>query len=183
MTDSQDDGQPAEKEALNRYRSASRRRSAATSDRRRAGVRAAGIRLPAPGTNRDPQPLSTVFRSLSDGQGWTLPMAVWSLTHRWPEIVGPQVADHVVVESFDPTPGSAPEPQSDTLMDEGSQQHPGGTLTLRADAAVWQKQVLWNLAGLQRRIDAELGRGVVGRIIVLGPPQQRRSYGPRRVRS
>jgi predicted nucleic acid-binding Zn ribbon protein len=178
----------AESEALTRYRAASRRRTGTPTDRRRSVVRSMNGRTPA-GPVRDPQLVSDVWRSLADAQGWTLQLAVWALANRWPQIVGPQVADHVAVASFDPTPQPARlagqgAVQQSLLEDATESVLPaGGTLTLRADAAVWQKQLLWNLADLQRRLDLELGRGVVGRIVILGPVERRRSYGPRRVRS
>lgn len=181
------EGPSAEHEALSRYRAVNRRGSGA--GRRRAVVRAGTSAGRQAGSDRDPALVSQVWRSLADAQGWSLQLAVWQLANRWAEIVGPQVADHVMVEAFDPRPqpgrdAVAAGGRQASLVEEAAPDAPaGGTLTLRADAAVWQQQLVWNLAGLQRRLDAELGAGVVGRIVVLGPAERRRSYGPRRVRS
>ena len=188
----------AESEALATYRSASRqRRASGVADPRRGRLRwkAPSGSGPRPDA-RDPQRLGDLWRSLADGRGWTNEMALWSLANRWGDIVGPQVAEHVAVVDFDPEPGDAGKPratsprrarQGSLLEPDGGAptQRPdreGGTLTLRADTASWQQQMIWNLVHLQRRIDAELGVGVVGRIVVLGPPTAPQSYGPRRVR-
>lgn len=203
MTDHELPG--AEAEALARYRAASRRRrtSAAGPDRRRA-VRTGRTATPSgPGPDaRDPQRLGDVWRALADGRGWTNEVAVWSLANRWEAIVGPQVAAHVAVVSFDPRPATASDPADRASAHPGpaagrgrqqallptpepapAQDRPGtgGTLQLRADSGAWQQQMVWNLAHLQRRLDEELGAGVVGRIVVLGPSVRRPNYGPRRV--
>ncbi len=201
----------AESEALARYRAASRRRAAAAPrDRRRAKLRTIGQTTSGPAADaRDPQRVGDVWRSLADGKGWTSEMAVWSLTNRWADIVGPQVAEHVAVVAFDPQGTGGPEagrpggraadpvelrpssaeqtalpgttgPQAEDAGDAG---RGGGRLTLRADSPAWQQQMIWNLALLQRRLDAELGVAVVGRIVVLGPQMHRPSFGPRRARS
>jgi predicted nucleic acid-binding Zn ribbon protein len=202
----------AEAEALARYRAASRRRrtAAAGPDRRRA-VRTGRTATPSgPGPDaRDPQRLGDIWRALADGRGWTNEVAVWSLANRWEAIVGPQVAAHVDVVSFDPRPATATatDPTEGASVDGASadrgpaagrgrqqallpdpepapaQDRPGtgGTLQLRADSGAWQQQMVWNLAHLQRRLDEELGAGVVGRIVVLGPSVRRPHYGPRRV--
>ena len=202
MTDREPLG--AEAEALARYRAASRRRRTSTAGpARRRAVRTGRTATPSgPGPDaRAPQRLGDVWRALADGRGWTNEVAVWSLANRWEAIVGPQVAAHVAVVSFDPRPASAGDPADRATADpgpaagRGRQQallpdpapapadHPpgtGGTLQLRADSGAWQQQMVWNLAHLQRRLDEELGAGVVGRIVVLGPTVRRPNYGPRR---
>lgn len=198
------DGQPvsAEQEALTRYRAASRRRRAAPAGSlRRRTVRSGRAATPSgPGPDaRDPQLLGVVWRNLADDRGWTNDVAVWSLTNRWAEIVGPQVAQHVEVVSFDPQPASGaaesargpqnsgrPVAEQSALLPGPATSSPspvesdGGKLTLRADSGAWQQQMVWNLVHLQRRVDEELGVGVVGKIVVLGPVARRQNYGPRR---
>jgi len=186
------EGGSAEAEALARYRSASRRLRGSTGrpDRRRTAKRGVSRSGPRP-DGRDPKLLGDVWRGLADGQGWTSQMAVWSLANRWAEIVGPQVAEHVGVIRFDPQPsgearpeevGTSPAPSQQTLLEHDDEPavRSGGTLTLRADTPAWQQQMIWNLAHLQRRLDQDLGEGVVGRIVVLGPQPGRRGYGNRR---
>lgn len=195
-----DDGAGAELSALRRYRAAARQRRASGDQFRRSGLRRSAIMRTGSGPDsRDPQPLASVLRRLTDERGWTRDFAVWSLTNRWPEIVGPQVAVHVVVERFEEEPATGPadspgnRPQHEATAGAPQQQellagpeatepaHSGGALTLRADSPAWREQIVWNLAALQRRLDEELGRGTVGRIIVLGPEPPRRTYGRRRV--
>ena len=194
----------AELSALRRYRAAARQRRASGNDLRRGTMRRSTIVRTGSGPDaRDPQPLVAVLRRLTDERGWTTDMAVWALSNRWAEIVGPQVAVHVVVERFEPEPpddpGSEPEgsrggagrgtrspaagPQQQALLGGAAPQPAptGGLLTLRADSPAWREQIVWNLAALQRRLDEELGHGVVGRIVVLGPEPPRRAYGRRRV--
>jgi predicted nucleic acid-binding Zn ribbon protein len=202
------DGPAAEAESLARYRAASRRRrsAAGSPDRGRAirGRTPATPSGPRP-DGRDPQLLGDVWRALADGRGWTNEVALWSLTNRWEALVGPQVAQHVAVVAFDPldtaAPGNekpepsapdpshrqaallpAPEPSGPVQQRPSAPEPSGGKLTVRADSAAWQQQMIWNLAHLQRRLDVELGTGVVGRIVVLGPNMRTQSYGPRRVR-
>lgn len=197
------DDRPAEAESLARYRAAGRRRRSASGgpDRRRAirGTVPATPSGPRP-DGRDPQRLGDVWRALADGRGWTDDVALWSLTNRWDALVGPQVAQHVAVVDFDPADadgaaaGAAPapgatdgRPRQGTLLPADRTGGPpqvrrGGKLTLRADSTAWQQQMIWNLAHLQRRLDAELGAGVVGRVVVLGPQVGRPRYGPRRVK-
>jgi predicted nucleic acid-binding Zn ribbon protein len=196
------DGGTAESEALARYRAASRRRrgTPGAKDRRRTAWRTLQQTPSGPGPDaRDPQRLGSVWRSLADGRGWTSEMAVWSLANRWPQIVGPQVAEHVSVVAFDPRsqpaaadaaagPSRGEQASQPSLFGEASQAvdrtaKAGGKLTLMADSNAWQQEMIWNLALLQRRLDAELGPGVVGSIVVLKPPLGRRSLGPRRVRT
>jgi predicted nucleic acid-binding Zn ribbon protein len=199
MTDRQEPG--AEAAALARYRAASRRRRNVTGgpDRRRRLRTGAAATPSGPGPDaRDPQRVGDVWRALADGRGWTNEVAVWSLANRWEAIVGPQVAQHVAVVSFDPRPvppgdggpsdarQADPQGQQEALLPASGEESGadrawgGGTLQLRADSGAWQQQIVWNLAHLQRRLDAELGAGVVGRIVVLGPAVRREHYGPRR---
>lgn len=177
--------QRPESAALARYRAAARQQRRSTGDLRRNSVRRGTESRSGPRKDaRDPRPLGEVWRSLADQQGWTSDMAVWSLTNRWAEMVGPQVAEHVVVEKFDQTvqvAASESKPRQQSLLEQEPEPSSGGTLTLRADSHAWQQQMVWALRMLQRRLDEDLGIGVVGRIVVLGPAQPR-SAGPRRAR-
>jgi predicted nucleic acid-binding Zn ribbon protein len=76
--------------------------------------------------------------------------------------VGSDLAAHVRPEAFEPDQG--------------------GRLVLRADSTAWATQVRLLLPQLRARIDAELGRGVVRDITVVGPAAPSWSAGPRRVR-
>lgn len=198
MTTPDNSSPTAEAESLARYRAANRQRAAnpapsAGQSRRRRLLRAVAGTPSGPGPDaRDPQRVGAVWRSLADTAGWTNEMALWSLANRWPQIVGPQVAEHVVVTGFDPRPAVGPQehaepagrrrPRQGSLLPAPAQQEPaaagrqGGKLTLQADSAAWQQQMIWNLVHLQRRLDEELGPAVVGAIVVLGPSQGRRGH-------
>lgn len=187
-----------ESAALARYRAAARRRRAQPDQRRgdplgpgrRATMRRLAGAATGPGPDpRDPQPVGSLWSRFTSAQGWTQEIAVWSLTSRWSELVGPQIAEHVAVVRFDGEEGAPAiaEPPGQTALLPAPAPAPadgersGGRLVLQADSAAWQQQLVWGLAHLQRRLDAELGRGVVGSIVILGP-QQPRSGGRRRAR-
>jgi hypothetical protein len=181
----------AESALLARYRAAARRRSRSGPDSfpapRRGTMRRLAGTPSGPGPDlRDPQPLGSLWGRFTRQQGWTQEIAVWSLATRWPQIAGPQIADHVAVVRFDaqaPAPADdAAAPVQGSLL-PGPEAAPGAPGGRQADSPAWQQQLVWGLAHLQRRLDAELGPGVVGSIVVLGPQQQHRRPGPRRARS
>ena len=65
---------------------------------------------------------------------------------RWRELVGDQLADHCSPETFEE-----------------------GSLVIRADSTAWAMQVRLLLPQLERRLEEEVGVGVVEKIAVLGP--------------
>ena len=101
---------------------------------------------------RDPQLFGTSLERILAERGWEQPTAVGGLTGRWAEIVGTDVAEHVVPETFGPSPDGA-----------------GLLLVLRADSSAWAYTMRTLLPDLRRRIDLELGAGAVRDISVLGP--------------
>ena len=158
-----EDPDAAAREALGRARSAAAGRGLrpGTSPRRRRGTDAG---LPgAPGSmpysaGRDPIPVgSTVDRLLSD-RGWDSSLSVAGVIGRWRDVVGDQVADHCVPETF---------------VD--------GALVVRADSTAWAVQVRLLLPQLERRLAEEVGEGVVESITVLGPGGPTWTKGPRSV--
>ena len=76
----------------------------------------------------------------------------------WTSLVGPEVAAHVVPESFD-----------------------DGDLLLRADSTAWANQMRLLGATLQRRLGEELGADVVRSIRVLGPEAPSWRHGNRHI--
>lgn len=162
-------GVDAAKEALARARAA----SGAAAARPTGGRPGAGAARPAdrearsgPGPDgRDPQPLGRSVERLLRDRGWEQPTAVGGLTGRWSEIVGPDVAEHVVPETFEPAPDGA-----------------GLLLVLRADSSAWAYTMRTLLPDLRRRIDAELGAGTVRDINVLGPAAPSWRHGRLHVR-
>ena len=151
-------GSDAAKEALARARAAAG--SAQAAARQSGGPNRTRSRRPStPGSysgsgpdGRDPQLFGTSLERILKERGWEQPTAVGGLTGRWAEIVGADVAEHVVPETFEPAPDGA-----------------GLLLVLRADSSAWAYTMRTLLPDLRRRIDLELGAGAVRDISVLGP--------------
>jgi predicted nucleic acid-binding Zn ribbon protein len=106
---------------------------------------------PAPDA-RDPQLMGAAISALISARGWQDEVSIAGVIGRWAEIVGPDVAEHVVVESFTPGPGRE-----------------GADLVVRADSTAWATQMRLLLPALRRRLDEELGRGVIASVRILGP--------------
>lgn len=109
--------------------------------------------------DRDPQPLSAALERLVRDQGWEADSAVALLMGEWEQIVGRDLAVHVSPVGFT-----------------------DGELTLQAVSTTWATQVRLLLPQVQRAIDDRVGRGVVGRIRIMGPQAPSWSAGQRRVR-
>jgi predicted nucleic acid-binding Zn ribbon protein len=124
----------------------------------------AGGSVPPPrsarrGRRDDPQPLTAAIGGLISEQGWTLAAATGSVFGRWEQIVGAQLAAHTSPEGL-----------------------AGGELTITADSTAWATQVRLLAGQLIRRLNAELGDGVVQRVKVRGPAGPPRKPGEWRVR-
>ena len=152
MSSELDDGSliPAERtdaaaEAIARARRSSKSQAAAPARRE--------SRPTAPGPDlRDPALVSSAISNLLRDRGWEKQTAVGGLTGRWHEIVGSDIAEHVVPESFDQAP-------------DGN----GMVLVLRADSTAWATSLRLLLPAVRARIDAEIGVGTVRDISILGP--------------
>jgi predicted nucleic acid-binding Zn ribbon protein len=94
--------------------------------------------------------VSAAISNLVRDRGWENQTAVGGLTGRWREIVGDEVAEHVVPESFE-------------------QSTDGMVLILRADSTAWATSLRMLLPSIRSRIDAEIGAGTVRDISILGP--------------
>ena len=101
-----------------------------------------------PGPTRfDPRTGKNDLRRYAESHGWANHLAVASVSVRWTEIVGPQIAGHAVIESFEP-----------------------GRLTLRASSSAWAQQLRLLLPTIERRVIEALGRhGGAVEIRILGP--------------
>lgn len=108
---------------------------------------------------RDPLLLGDAVENLITERGWQQSSTAARLSTEWPSIVGPEVADHVNVESFTE-----------------------GRLLLRAESTSWATQVRLLLPNLRTAIDAALGSGVIVDISVVGPQAPSWVAGPRRVK-
>lgn len=106
---------------------------------------------------RDPALLGDQLERLMSDRGWQVDIAAGSVMGRWPEIVGPDVAAHVLPVSFE-----------------------AGLLTVRADSTAWASQMRLLASTLLARIDEEVGAGTVTELKVNGPSSPSWSRGLRR---
>ncbi|PJI91065.1 DUF721 domain-containing protein [Luteimicrobium subarcticum] len=140
--------------------------------RARAAARAKGLRPGAPrrasmadprtGTGRDgrdPQLLGSVMAHLLQTRGWVEEVSVGGVIGRWREIVGDQVADHCVPETFEDK-----------------------VLTVRTDSSAWATQVRLLVPRLLELLGSEVGQGVVTEVRVLGPAGRSFRRGPKSVK-
>jgi len=106
---------------------------------------------------RDPALLGDQLDRLLSERGWQVDVAAGSVMGRWPQIVGADVAAHVLPVSFE-----------------------AGVLTLRADSTAWATQLRLLASMLLARIDEEVGAGTVTELKVNGPSAPSWSRGLRR---
>lgn len=109
--------------------------------------------------DRDPQPLGRVVSRVAMDRGWSPRLTDATVLGRWPQLVGPDVADHC-------TPLS--------LRD--------GELTLQAESTAWATQLRTLQRQLLTRLAAAVGPDVVRRIRVVSPSGPSWRHGPRHVR-
>jgi predicted nucleic acid-binding Zn ribbon protein len=121
------------------------------------GWRPRGYSGPGPDP-RDPQPIGSVLDRLIKARGWQRPAAEATVFGAWERVVGPDVAKH-----------SRPVKLQD------------GELTVEAESTAWATQLRLLRASLLRRIAAEVGHNVVGKLHVHGPATPSWSRGLRRV--
>ncbi|PXA77051.1 DUF721 domain-containing protein [Auritidibacter sp. NML100628] len=119
----------------------------------------------ADGDNQFTSPLSQLktlddlFGGLVADRGWKEPVAVGSVLGRWEDLVGPQVAEHCQIESF---------------------QH--AVLVVRCSTTSWATQLRLMSNHILQRINTALGREVVREIKINGPAAPSWRKGPRVVR-
>lgn len=158
MSDEADTTAPPEDDDAAARAAAAALDRAVRSTPKRSRTAPSGTRRPPPSRSRDPLLVGQAVDDLMAERGWSDESAIATLTTRWSEIVGADVAEHV-------TPGT----------------YADGVLTLQADSTTWATQVRLLLPDLQRVIDAEVGHGVVRQIRVQGPQAPSWSKGSRRV--
>ncbi|MDO4259941.1 MAG: DciA family protein [Actinomycetaceae bacterium] len=95
---------------------------------------------------RDMRTLGGALTSLIHRNGWDGPTRMGSVLSRWTAIVGPDIANHCSIETFE-----------------------GGTLIVRTTSTAWAKQLTLLLPTIERRVAEEVGTGVVTQVIVRGP--------------
>ncbi|MGP3924416.1 DUF721 domain-containing protein [Streptomyces sp. 8N616] len=143
--------------ALRAAKEQARARGAAAQQKKQA--RRGGLRSGARADGRDPLPLGAAINRLITERGWETPAAVGGVMGRWPQIVGPEVAQHCAPLKYD---------------------EDARVLTVQCDSTAWATQLRLLAPQLVARLNADLGQGTVKLIKVLGPggPQQR--FGPLR---
>ena len=109
------------------------------------------------GSGRDPSLLGDQMDRLLLDRGWNLDVAVGAVMGRWPEIVGPDVAEHCKPVTF-----------SD------------GVLTVRADSTAWTTQMRLMSSTILGRLESEVGKDAVTDLRVQGPSAPSWSRGPRK---
>ena len=135
------------------------RRRTTGGGRRRTDPRASGSHP----DERDPQLLDATIGRLIDDQGWGTDVRVHGVFSRWDSVVGREVAQHCLPETFDRS-GERPR------------------LVVRTDSTAWATQMRLLAPTVLRRLNEELGDGTVTLIDVLGPHLPRGARGGRRTR-
>jgi predicted nucleic acid-binding Zn ribbon protein len=79
-------------------------------------------------------------------RGWDADVSVGGVIGRWHHVVGDQVAEHCVPETFEDK-----------------------VLVVRADSTAWATQLQLLIPRLLERLGQEVGHGVVESVTVLGP--------------
>lgn len=126
---------------------ASRSADVVPTDRPASTPWTAGVGLAASRTRwNEPAPISSVIGRMTHQRGWDGPAAMGSVLARWRDIVGPDLCEHCAVETFEDR-----------------------RLIVRCTSTAWAKQLELLLPHIERRIDEEVGPGVVGQVIVRGP--------------
>lgn len=93
--------------------------------------------------------LEKALKRVIQTNGWEKPVGMGTVMGRWTQIVGPDVARHCYVETFDE-----------------------GVLVVRTSSTAWMKQMQLLLPTVERRIAEEVGPGIVAQVIVRGPAQR-----------
>lgn len=153
------------REAMERARASARERGARRTSPRAARrdrneKRAQLDRDPQPfGAGRDPRPMSDAVTTLLRRMGWAEQIEITSVTARWREVVGDQIADRCEPLGFE-----------------------DGVLTVKATSTAWATQLTLMKGQLMHRLNEELGRDLVKELTVLGPTARTWTKGPRTVR-
>lgn len=103
--------------------------------------------------------LDALLAQMIRTKDWDTPTKMGSIMAKWPQIVGPDVAEHSEIEAFEER-----------------------TLIVRCSSTAWAKQLHLLLQMIERRIDEEVGAGVVEKVIIRGPVAPSWRKGPLSVR-
>ena len=105
---------------------------------------------------RDPRLLGDQLDQFVVERGWTVDVAVGAVIGRWPQIVGPEIAQHCTPVDF-----------------------VEGALTVRADSTAWATQLRLLSSSLLARLAEDVGEGTVAELKVVGPGAPSWSRGQR----
>ncbi|NUS11487.1 MAG: DUF721 domain-containing protein [Streptomyces sp.] len=140
--------------ALRAAKEQARARGAAAVQKKQA--RRGGLRSGAHADGRDPLPLGAAINRLITERGWEAPAAVGGVMGRWPQLVGPEVAQHCAPERYD---------------------EEARVLTVSCDSTAWATQLRLLAPMLVARLNTDLGHGTVKLLKVQGPAGPARGYG------
>lgn len=118
------------------------RRKTAGNFRRRTVTTSSG----AHPDDRDPQLLESAMRRMIGQHGWELDLRVQAVFGRWAELVGDEVASHCTPESLSES-----------------------RLVVRTDSTAWATQLKLLAPTVVKRLNVELGDGIVTAIDIQGP--------------
>lgn len=96
--------------------------------------------------DRDPQLLDSAMKRMISQHGWELDLRVQAVFGRWAELVGDEVASHCTPESLAET-----------------------RLIVRTDSTAWATQLKLLTPTIVKRLNVELGDGIVTVIDIQGP--------------
>lgn len=94
----------------------------------------------------DPQPVDNVIGNLVNRLGWSSVLSIATIAARWPSIVGPSVAQHCRVETFE-----------------------DNVLVVKTSSTAWANQMRFLLPTLEKQIAEAFGENAVKRVIIRGP--------------
>lgn len=143
--------------ALRAAKEQAKARGAAAQQRKQG--RRGGVRSGAGRDGRDPMSLGRAVSSLITERGWEAPAAVGGVMGRWPQLVGPQVAQHCEPVRYDEEERA---------------------LLVACDSTAWATQLRLLAPSLVARLNEDLGHGTVRVIKVRGPQAPAPRYGPLR---
>ena len=110
-----------------------------------------------PGEPVDPVPIGEALAEVGEELGLAEPRVIGLLSARWPEIVGPAVAEHARLRALR-----------------------GSTLTVAVDSGPWATQLRYLEADVLARVAALVGDGVVDSVrVVVAPPGESDATGER----
>ncbi|WP_370891416.1 DUF721 domain-containing protein [Janibacter sp. GXQ6167] len=108
---------------------------------------------------RDPALIGDQVDRLVTDRGWGVDVSAGAVMGRWPDIVGPQVAEHCQPVSFE-----------------------AGVLRVRADSTSWATNLGLMRSEILKQITQVVGPDVVETLRIDGPSAPTWSKGPRRIK-